>query len=175
MKKAEKTERTERIALFPGSFDPFTEGHLDVVRRAAEIFDRVIVAVMVSETKKALFCFEDRLDFIRTACEGIPNVSAVSSRGYTVDLARELGVCAMVRGVRNESDLGYEFTVADFNRDRAPEILTMLIPCPPELKDVSSTEVRRRLSLGLPLDGTMPDAEAALVLERYAKKAGLPQ
>ena len=158
-----------RIAIFPGSFDPFTEGHLDVVKRAAEIFDCVTVAVMVSETKKATFSFEDRLEFIHAACADIPNVSAVSSEGYTVDLARKIGACAMIRGVRNESDLGYEFTVADFNRDRAPEILTMLIPCPPELKDVSSTEVRRRLSLGLSLEGTMPAAEAELVRARYEK------
>lgn len=160
----------KRIALFPGSFDPFTEGHLDVVRRSAAIFDEVTVAVMVSELKQALFDFEERLEFIRVACAGIPNVSVVSSRGYTVDLARELGACAMVRGVRNASDLGYEFQVADFNRDRAPEVLTMLIPCPPTLKDVSSTEVRRRLECGLSLEGTMPADEAALVLRRYESK-----
>ena len=160
----------EKIAIFPGSFDPFTEGHLDVVRRAAKIFDRVSVAVMVSETKQALFDFEDRLAFIRAACKDLSNVEAISSRGYTVDLAKSIGACAMVRGVRNASDLGYEFRVADFNRDREPDILTMLIPCPPELKDVSSTEVRRRLEAGEPLDGTMPEAEAALVRERYEVK-----
>ena len=160
----------ERVAIFPGSFDPFTEGHLDVVRSAARIFDRVVVAVMVSETKQALFDFEERLSFIRAACEGLPTVSVTSSKGYTVDLARELGACAMIRGIRGESDLGYEFKVSDFNRARAPEILTMLIPCPPELKDVSSTEVRRRLEANLPLDGMMPEAEAVLVLECYERK-----
>ena len=117
-----------RRALYPGSFDPFTNGHLDVVRRAARLFDEVIVAVAANPEKRApLFTPEERLEMIQDTCADVPGVEVTTYRGLTVDYARTRGVTALVKGLRLPSDFEAELQQALMNRELAPEIDTVFL------------------------------------------------
>ena len=106
----------KRIAIYPGSFDPVTNGHLDLVRRAAKIFDEVIVAVTDHGQKRSLFSIEDRVKMFRTATRGWPKVAVESFRGLLVDYSKKRNACAVIRGLRAVSDFEYEFQMALMNR-----------------------------------------------------------
>ena len=116
------------IAIFPGSFDPFTSGHLNILTRALTIFDEVIVAVGVNQAKKGFFSMEQRQDIIAQATKDLEGVRIISYDCLTVDLCRQLGVRHIVRGVRNMTDFDNEQAVADANRHLAPEVDTIIIP-----------------------------------------------
>jgi pantetheine-phosphate adenylyltransferase len=117
-----------RRGLYPGSFDPFTNGHLDVVRRAARLFDELIVAVAANPEKRApLFTPEERLEMIRDTLAGVPGVEVTTYRGLTVDYARTRGVTALVKGLRLPSDFEAELQQALMNRELAPEIETVFL------------------------------------------------
>jgi pantetheine-phosphate adenylyltransferase len=117
-----------RRGLYPGSFDPFTHGHLDVVRRAAGLFDELIVAVAANPAKRApLFTPEERVDMIREAVDGLPGVEVTTYRGLTVEFARARGVGALVKGLRLPSDFEAELQQALMNRELAPEIETVFL------------------------------------------------
>ena len=105
----------QRIAIVPGSFDPITNGHIDIIRRAAELYDRVFVAVMINDQKKYRFTLEEREAIARAATEDMERVEVISSSGWLWELARDLGACAIVKGYRNETDLEYEKKMAEFN------------------------------------------------------------
>lgn len=129
-------------ALFPGSFDPFTAGHLNILARALTMFDEVVVAVGVNEDKKGFFSNGQRLDIIAQSTRGMDNVSAIEYDGLTVDICRSLGICHIVRGVRNMLDFENERAIADANRRLAPEIETIIIPTAQEFAHISSSAVR---------------------------------
>ncbi|KWW30073.1 MAG: pantetheine-phosphate adenylyltransferase [bacterium P3] len=131
--------------LFPGSFDPFTEGHSNIVCRALRLFDSVVVAVGENSDKDCLFPASEREEQISRRYAGEPRVSVVRYSDMTVDCCRRNGCGAIVRGVRNARDLEYEQTVAAVNHRLAPEIDTLLFPADPALRDVSSTLERERL------------------------------
>jgi pantetheine-phosphate adenylyltransferase len=117
-----------RRGLYPGSFDPFTHGHLDVVRRAAGLFDELIVAVAANPEKRApLFSPDERVEMIREAAAGVPGVEVTTYRGLTVDYARARGVRALVKGLRLPSDFEPELQQALMNRELAPEIETVFL------------------------------------------------
>ena len=137
-----------RIAIVPGSFDPMTLGHLDIVRRAAELYDRVIVAVMVNDAKAYTFSMEERLEIARLTCKEIDNAEVISDTGLLAELARRVGACAIVKGVRNEDDRRYEEEMARYNASKNPDARTLLLDCDPTLAQVSSTVVRERLEKG---------------------------
>ena len=130
------------IALFPGSFDPFTSGHLNILSRALTIFDEVIVAVGVNQAKKGFFTMEQRQDIIAQATKNLKGVRIISYDCLTVDICRQLGVKHIVRGVRNMTDFNNEQAVADENRHLAPEIDTIIIPTAQEYSHISSSAVR---------------------------------
>ena len=130
------------IALFPGSFDPFTSGHLNILSRALTIFDEVIVAVGVNQAKKGFFTMEQRQDIIAQATKNLKGVRIISYDCLTVDICRQLGVKHIVRGVRNMTDFDNEQAVADANRHLAPEIDTIIIPTAQEYSHISSSAVR---------------------------------
>ena len=132
----------KRKALFPGSFDPFTAGHLNILKRALTMFDEVVVAVGVNQDKRGFFDMDSRLDIIRQATASIPGVSCVKYEGLTVDICRELGIKHIVRGVRNMIDFETERSVADANRRLAPDIETIIIPTAQEFAHISSSAVR---------------------------------
>ncbi len=129
-------------ALFPGSFDPFTAGHLNILCRALTIFDEVVVAVGINQDKRGFFTMEQREDIIRQATAGMEGVKIIHYENLTVDICRELGIRHIVRGVRNMTDFDNEQATADANRHLAPEVDTLIIPTAQEYSHISSSAVR---------------------------------
>ncbi|MDO5442387.1 MAG: pantetheine-phosphate adenylyltransferase [Bacteroidia bacterium] len=132
----------KRTAFFPGSFDPFTAGHLNILKRALTMFDEVVVAVGVNQDKRGFFDMDQRMDIIRQATAGMEGVSIVKYDKLTVDACREFGIRHIVRGVRNMNDFDNERANADANRRLAPEIETVIIPTAQEFAHISSSAVR---------------------------------
>ncbi|MCQ2184089.1 MAG: pantetheine-phosphate adenylyltransferase [Bacteroidales bacterium] len=129
-------------ALFPGSFDPFTSGHLNILKRALTMFDEVVVGVGVNIGKKGYFSADKKIDIIRQATASLEGVSVVTYDCLTVDLCRRMGIRHIVRGVRNTLDFENERAIADANRHLAPEVETIIIPTAQEYAHISSTAVR---------------------------------
>ena len=148
----------ERIAIVPGSFDPITYGHIDIVKRASAMYDKVYLAVMINSEKRYMFSLEERTELAKTAVADIPNVSVISSEGMLWSLALELGACAIVKGVRNEVDRAYEEKMAKFNFEHNPNAQTVLLTAADGLEAVSSTVVRDALASGKDLRGLLPDS-----------------
>jgi len=153
------------VALFPGSFDPFTEGHLNILTRALTMFDEVVVAIGVNHDKTGFFSTEQKLDIIRQATKGMKGVRILNYDGLTIDICRELGIKHIVRGVRNMLDFENERAIADANRRLAPDIETIIIPTAQEFAHISSSAVRDILrhngdtSLFMPEGVELPAAE----------------
>lgn len=118
---------SERIALYPGSFDPPTLGHLDLIRRAAKIFDRLIVAVATNSEKSSLFSVEERMEMLRVITEDVPGVEVTAFHGLTAEFATQRGAVAIVRGLRAISDFEYEHSIAVTNRKINPEVDTVCL------------------------------------------------
>ena len=132
----------KHVALFPGSFDPFTAGHLNILRRALTMFDEVVVAVGINQDKPGFFSMEKRLDIIRQATRGMSGVSVIQYDNLTIDACRQRDIRHIVRGVRNMIDFETERSIADANRRLAPEIETIIIPTAQEFAHISSSAVR---------------------------------
>jgi pantetheine-phosphate adenylyltransferase len=148
-----------RIAIIPGSFDPMTLGHKNVVERALKFFDRVIVAIMINPEKRGTFSFAERKRIAELTLAEFPQVTVITADGYLADLASALKAVAIVKGVRNTEDFEYEQDMAVFNHDRNPVTETVYLPSYGEMSDISSTYARSRIELGVPLDGVLaPEA-----------------
>lgn len=145
----------ERTALMPGSFNPFTIGHMDILRRSLAMFDRVVVSVGVNRAKTTDAEIDTRLDAIRCAVASLPEVEVMAWEGLTVDAARSVGAVAMVRGVRSVADFDYERGLAELNR-RISGIDTVLLVASPELSAVSSSAVRELASFGYDVKEFLP-------------------
>ncbi len=150
-----------RIAIVPGSFDPITVGHIDILRRTAALYDKVYLALLINPGKKYLFDTETRIEIAHLAASDIPNAEVVYSDGMLYALARELSCSVIVKGVRNETDFAYEMKMALYNRELAPEIETVFLPCDEKNADISSTLVRNLLAEG-------KEDEAAKILPQGA-------
>lgn len=133
------------LVLFPGSFDPFTDGHANIVKRALRLFDGVVVAVGENSDKRYLFSSEERVQKIAERYADEPRVRVVCYSDMTVDCCRRSGCGAIVRGVRNAQDWEYESTVAAVNQRLASDIETVLLPADTDLRDISSTLEREKL------------------------------
>ncbi len=158
-----------RRAVYPGSFDPVTNGHLDVIERAARIFDEVIVAVAVNSEKTGLFSFEERVELLRGALAGTPNVSVTRFEGLLVDFARSQGAQAVIRGLRAISDFEFEFQMALMNRKLEPEIETLFLMPKEEYTYLSSRIVKEIARLGGNISAFVPDSVAAALREKYSR------
>ena len=139
---------TPVIALYPGTFDPITLGHEDIVRRAARMFDQVVVAVASAHHKKTMFTLEERLSLTREALQDCPNVQIKTFDGLVIDFAASLGATTMVRGIRSMTDFDYEFQLAGMNRRLAPKIDTVFLNTLDVYQCISSTLVREVNNLG---------------------------
>lgn len=137
-----------KTAIFPGSFDPFTLGHLDVLRSALQLFDKVIVAVGYNSTKSGFFDPATRVEIIRKAVEGIPNVEVCSYKGMTIKFAEKMGASCIVRGLRTTTDFELESVIAQANKKMSPSIQSVFIPSSHEYSFISSTVVRDVLMNG---------------------------
>jgi pantetheine-phosphate adenylyltransferase len=159
-----------RHALFPGTFDPVTLGHLDVLRRARVLFDQVTIAVATNPEKQSLLGVEERLELLRAVTAQMPGVAVRSLTGLVVDACRELGAGVVVRGARSGTDFDYEVQMARTNRAMAPAIETVLLVPSPEHAHVSSTLVRQIASLGGDVSGFVPAAVADVLHARYRRR-----
>ncbi|MBR3406051.1 MAG: pantetheine-phosphate adenylyltransferase [Bacteroidales bacterium] len=147
----------KRIALFPGSFDPFTAGHLNILKRALTMFDEVVIAVGINQDKRGFFDMDKRLSIIRQATQGIEGVSVIQYSNLTIDTCHQLGIRHIVRGVRNMIDFETERSIADANRRLAPEIETIIIPTAQEFAHISSSAVRDILKHGGDYSAFIPE------------------
>ena len=147
----------KHVALFPGSFDPFTAGHLNILKRALTMFDEVVVAVGINQDKPGFFSMEKRLDIILQATKGMEGVSVIQYDSLTIDACRERDIHHIVRGVRNMIDFETERSIADANRRLAPEIETIIIPTAQEFAHISSSAVRDILRHGGDLSTFIPE------------------
>lgn len=131
-----------RTAIFPGSFDPFTVGHFDVLESALKLFDKVIIAVGYNSTKKGFFTPDKRVEIIKQATAHMPNVDVCKYQELTIELCRKLGVNFIIRGLRTTTDFEMESVISQANKKMAPEISTLFIPASQEYSYISSTVVR---------------------------------
>lgn len=146
----------KRVALFAGSFDPFTRGHHSVVVRALQLFDEVIIAVGRNSEKKTMFTLEERLMALRSLYADEPRVSVKEYSGLTVDYANKVGACCLLRGVRSIKDFEYERDLADINRALG-NIDTVIITTEPQYAAVSSSVVRELLTYGKVVTSLLPE------------------
>lgn len=146
----------KRIALYAGSFDPFTRGHADIVSRGLDLFDEVIVAIGTNEAKRNLYTAEQRQQQISRYYADQPRVRIIVYTGLTVTLAQELGAHVLLRGVRSSTDMEYERTLADLNRHIA-DMETVLLPASQRLTHISSSVVRELLHYGADVSAFLPE------------------
>jgi pantetheine-phosphate adenylyltransferase len=156
-------------ALYAGSFDPVTSGHLDIVMRAAGMFGHVIVGVGHNPKKPGLFTIDERMDLLRSACKGIKNVSFKSYAGLTVDFARAERCSVLVRGLRDGQDFAIEMQMAHMNDHLNGEIETIFVPCLQKYSGVSSSLMKEVASLGGNISGLVP-----AIVEKALKKKFRP-
>lgn len=146
-----------KTAIFPGSFDPVTLGHLDIIERASRLFDRLIVVILENSDKYATFSMEERLAFLRRNTAHLPNVEVAGDHGLTVDFARKHAAVAIVRGVRSVKDYEYELDIASVNQHIAPEVETMLLYASPKYSYVSSSIIRELVKYGQDISAYVPE------------------
>ena len=144
------------IAIYPGSFDPITNGHLDVVTRAARLFEKLIIAVYATPSKNLLFTTEERVDLIRKAIVNLPNVTVESFPGLTVDFAKKVKAQAMVRGLRMGADFEREFDLAMMNKKLSPELEVVCLMANQEYQFLSSSLLKEAANLGGNIDSFVP-------------------
>jgi pantetheine-phosphate adenylyltransferase len=150
----------QRIALFPGTFDPITIGHLDIIHRALPLFDRLIIGIGRNANKSSMFSEEQRMKWIKEIFRDNPNVSVVIYEGLTVDCCRRVGANFIVRGIRYVNDFEYEKAIADMNRSLDGNIETVFLTCLPQYTSVASTLVRDVIRNGGNAKQFLPDAVA---------------
>lgn len=156
-------------AVYPGSFDPITNGHIYIAERAAAVFDEVIVSVLVNERKVSAFSVEERCEMARESLSYVKNITVDSFNGLLVDYVHQKGAGVIIRGLRAMSDFEYEFQMALMNRQLAPEIETFFIVTDPKYSYVSSSSVREIFHFGGTVRDVVPDNVFARLSERYRR------
>ena len=158
-----------RRAIYPGSFDPVTNGHLDVIQRAATLFDEVVVAVAFNEQKQGLLAVEQRVELIRGVAGGMPNVRIAQFGGLLMDFARREGASAVVRGLRAVSDFEFEFQMALMNRKLEPEIETIFLMPAEKYTYLSSRIVKEIARLGGDVSAFVPESVLKALREKFSR------
>ena len=155
-----------RTVIYPGSFDPLTNGHLDVIQRAAKLFDKVIVAIAKNESKRPLFTLDERLEMVASAIKTLPNVCADAFEGLLVDYVRRRGAGVVIRGLRALADFEYEFQSAHMNRRLAPDVETLFLMTGEDSFYVSSSLVKEVALMGGDVSGLVPAGVAAALADK---------
>ncbi len=165
---------TERIALYAGSFDPVTNGHLDVLKASLAVTDIVYAAIGIHPGKKPLFSFEERLALIEEAtreefgADG-RRIRVVAFDGLVIDAAKEHGASIMIRGLRDGTDLDYEMQMAGMNETMAPELQTVFLPASPSVRTITATLVRQIAAMGGDIRPFVPAAVAGALVAKFSK------
>ena len=157
-----------RSAIYPGTFDPITNGHKDLVHRAAGIFERVLVAVAANQGKTPMFTLEERVDIARRVLADVPNVEVAGYNGLTVDLMRQRGIKVVVRGLRAVSDFEFEFQLANMQRHLLPDMETVFLTPKEQFTFISSTLIREIATYG----GDASEFVDPIVVAELRKKRG---
>ncbi|HSK10564.1 MAG TPA: pantetheine-phosphate adenylyltransferase [Vicinamibacterales bacterium] len=148
--------RPERVAIYPGTFDPLTNGHVDIILRGARLFDRIVVGILHNPEKAPLFSVQERVEMAREVFASQPTVAVASFGGLLVEFAREQGAHVIVRGLRAVSDFEYEFQMALMNRRLVPELETVFMMPAEKYTYISSRLIREVFALGGPVTGLVP-------------------
>ncbi len=156
-------------AIYPGSFDPVTNGHLDIIERTAAIFDKVTVAILINSSKTPTFTVEERIDMLKNATAHIPNVEIEFFDGLLVDFVRSKNAKVIIKGLRAVSDFEYEFQMAMLNKSVAPDIETLFMMTGNKYSYLSSSIVKELGRLGAPVDEFVPQAIMDNVTEKLRK------
>lgn len=164
-------ESGERLAIYPGSFDPITMGHLDIIQRASRLADRLVVAILRNDQKNALFSADERVEMARLAVGEFPNVEVASFDGLLVHYAETRGAHFLIRGIRAVSDYEYELQMALMNRRLAPDIETVFLMAGEAYSFLSSRLVKEVLSLGGSIAGLVPPAVEERLKDRLLARA----
>lgn len=147
----------EKIALFPGSFDPFTLGHESIVRRALPLFDKIIIAIGYNSDKDGFFTLDERMSWMNLVFEGVKKIETEKFQGLTVDFCKKVGAGFILRGLRTSSDFEYERAIAQMNKVMYPEIETVFLLTLPEHTHINSTIVREIIRLGGDAHAFLPE------------------
>ena len=163
-----------RIALYAGSFDPVTNGHLDVVRHAVRLADRLVIAIGVHPGKAPLFSPDDRLAMLQETCaplarEAKCELSCITFSDLVVQTARKAGANMLIRGLRDGTDLDYEMQMAGMNEAMAPEVLTVFLPASPMVRPITATLVRQIAGMGGDVSAFVPAPVAARLKKKFAR------
>lgn len=154
------------VAVYPGSFDPITNGHLDLIERGAKLFDRLIIAILRNEDKEPLFTVEERMEMLREVVRDYPNVEVATFNGLLVDFARQNGANAIIRGIRAISDYEYELQMALMNRRLCPSVETVFLMAGEAYSFISSRLVKQVIALGGNITGLVPPSVAVRLKDR---------
>ena len=162
-------DKSARKAIFAGSFDPITNGHLDIIFRAARLFDELQIGVLVNPNKKGLFSIEERVNLIELCTKELDNVKVISFQGLLVNYCAENGISTLVRGVRSEEDVNYELQMAHMNKELNSDIETIFLPTNKKYSFVSSSLIKEVLNFGADVTNFVP-MEVLKEYEKMTKK-----
>ncbi len=162
----------QRVAVYPGSFDPPTNGHLDIVARSARLFDKVVVGVGTNVSKRTLFDAKERIELMRAACGNHSNVEVRAFDGLTVEFAKACSASFVIRGIRALSDFEFEFEMANMNHQLAPEVEMVYFMTSPEWLFISASRIKELVAFGASVDTFVP-ANVAKALAAHRGKDGL--
>ncbi|MBC7341812.1 MAG: pantetheine-phosphate adenylyltransferase [Clostridia bacterium] len=161
------------VAVYPGTFDPITNGHLDIICRGAKLFERVVIGVAVDNYKLNLFSLEERIDLVKRVTLHLDNVEVEGFSGLLVDFVRRKGATAVIRGLRAVSDFEYEFQLSMMNKKLAPEVETVFLMTTNEYSFLSSSIIKQVAALGGCIEGLVPkEVEKALKAKKVVPRAG---
>ncbi|HIS54383.1 TPA: pantetheine-phosphate adenylyltransferase [Candidatus Galligastranaerophilus gallistercoris] len=160
------SEKEEKIAIYPGSFDPVTKGHIDILERASKMFDKVIIAVLKNSSKKSFLPVKDRVELIKQSIKDIKNAEVAFFEGLTVEYARKTGAKFLIRGLRAVSDFEYEMQLSQANMSIAPDIGTVFLITKPKYNFISSGIVKELASYGEDVSKFVPES----VVEYFKKQ-----
>lgn len=165
---------TDRIAIYAGSFDPLTNGHLDVLKASLAVADTVYAAIGIQPSKKPLFSFDERVELIEKATAAefgaeARRIKVVSFGGLVIDAARQHNASIMIRGLRDGTDLDYEMQMAGMNETMAPELQTVFLPASPSVRTITATLVRQIASMGGNIRPFVPEIVASALIAKFEK------
>ncbi len=156
-----------KVCVYPGSFDPITKGHMDIIERASKIFDRLIIAVLVNSNKQAAFSLDERVDLIKACISGNPNIEVDSFKGLLIDYMNQKKANVIVKGLRVVTDFEYEFQMALLNKNLDADIETIFMMTNSKYSYLSSSIVRELASLGANIDEFVPEIIKNRVLDKF--------